>query len=495
MGIEITEDTFSDKAASDFRLKLEDNLQALEQLLNNSNFGKANDNSYMLGAELEMYIIDKNGLPLCINEKILNDAKDPQLTLELNQYNLEYNLSPFRQKDQPFKSSEQQILKQLDRLNHLAKKYDGRIIPIGILPTLKPENFGQHVMTNRKRYHALVQQLIKKRGSDFQIDINGEQPIKLAMQDVTLEGANTSFQIHYRVAPDEFANTFNAIQLVTPLLLAIAGNSASLFGHELWHETRIPLFKQSIDTRVKDRYQWHPPARVNFGNGWLRQSALELFKEAAHLYPPLLPICSDEDSLEKIKHKLIPELPELKLHQSSVWLWNRPVFDDADGGHLRIEMRALPSGPTAIDMLANAALYIGLAEAFKNNMGNLLPSMPFHLAEYNFYRAAQFGLDAKILWPEKMQTSPKERPIVDVLLSVLTKAKEGLASIGTSDEEIERYIGNIEQRIKTKQTGSSWQSKTVKHYQKTNNAKDSYSMMLEDYIKLSLSNTPISQWQ
>ncbi|MCB2069375.1 MAG: hypothetical protein KDF67_06925, partial [Ottowia sp.] len=174
----------------------------------------------------------------------------------------------------------------------MAATHGGRIVPIGILPTLRQTDFGPHCITDRRRYHALVQQLIKRRGDRFRIDINGQDPLKLDMADITLEGANTSFQVHYRVEPGAYADTFNAFQLMTPLALAIGANSPTLFGHRLWHETRIPLFKQSIDTRHVDRFSWNEPARVNFGQGWVRRGAQELFREVARIYPPLLPICA-----------------------------------------------------------------------------------------------------------------------------------------------------------------------------------------------------------
>jgi gamma-glutamylcysteine synthetase len=194
--------------------------------------------------------------------------------------------------DSHFQNTETEIRAKLAGLKAVAARHGGRIVSIGILPTLTPADFGSHCITDRKRYHALVGQLIQRRGTRFHIDINGQDPLKLQMEDITLEGANTSFQVHYRVAPDKFADTFNALQLMTPLAVAIGANSPTLFGHSLWHETRIPLFKQSIDTRHIDRYRWKEPARVNFGHGWARRGARELFRETVRLYPPLLPVCA-----------------------------------------------------------------------------------------------------------------------------------------------------------------------------------------------------------
>lgn len=270
MGIEIDKTTFVAEDRRRFQTALEANLDALEGLLARPEFGRG---CRSLGSELEMYIVDQQGFPLRLNEEILAATGDDQLTLELNQYNLEYNLSPVAIEAGAFIATEREILDKLAQVRAVAASFDGRIVPIGILPTLRESDFGAHCITNRKRYHALVSQLLQRRGGQFRIDIDGQNRLQLDMSDITLEGANTSFQVHYRVAPQDYADTFNAIQLMTPLALAVGANSPMLFGHQLWHETRIPLFKQAIDTRQLDRYGWNEPARVNFGQGWVRRGA------------------------------------------------------------------------------------------------------------------------------------------------------------------------------------------------------------------------------
>ena len=79
-----------------------------------------------------------------------------------------------------------------------------------------------------------------------------------------------------------------------------------------------------------------------------------------------------------------PALEELRLHQGTVWRWNRAVYDPASGGHLRIEMRALPAGPTVIDMLANAAFLIGLSLWLARQDERWTYVLSFERAEHNF---------------------------------------------------------------------------------------------------------------
>jgi len=489
MGTDIDKVEFSQADYETFAFRLEQNLSDLHRALAIPGFG-VGPNS--MGAELEMYIVDAAGKPLYANQEILAQTNDPQLTLELNRYNLEYNLTPYDMRDGPFCSTEREILEKLKALRAVSATHGGRVVPIGILPTLTQFDFGSHCITDRKRYHALISQLIKRRGSEFRIDINGDDPLKLEMADITLEGANTSFQIHYRVNPDVYADSYNAMQLMTPLALAIGANSPTLFGHSLWHETRIPLFKQSIDTRHIDRYSWKEPARVNFGHGWVRRGAEELFSETVRIYEPLLPVCDEVEPGPAGDGA--PSLAELRMHQSTVWLWNRPVYDDADGGHLRIEMRALPAGPTAVDMVANAAFLIGLAEGIRPRINELLPALPFHMAEYNFYRAAQAGLGAKLVWPQLDQSGCVEQDVSTIIENMLPCARQGLESLGIPAEESGRYLGVIENRLARRQTGAIWQLRRLEQLKENMSPGDARHQMLDDFIANSESNVPVAEW-
>lgn len=485
MGIEIDRSSFTPEAFAAFEQRLEDNLVDLERLLATPGFGEG---APSLGAELEIYLVDGEGSPLHVNQAVHAAAADPRLTLELNRYNLEYNLTPARLADGAFTATEREMVACMAALRPLAAAHGGEVVAIGILPTLRESDFGPASITDRQRYHALVEQLIQRRGSAFSIDINGRNPLKLDMADITLEGANTSFQVHYRVAPGAYADTYNAIQLATPLALALAANSPTLFGHSLWRETRVPLFKQSIDCRQPDRYQWSEPARVNFGRGWVRRDALELFAEQVRLYPPLLPCCATGDS------GAVPALEELRLHLSTVWLWNRPIYDPADGGHLRIEMRALPAGPTPVDMVANAAFLVGLAEGLRPRINRLLPALPFSIAEWNFYRAAQHGLDARIVWPRETQHGLTERPLHALAEASLPLAAEGLAAIGTPQREIDYYLGVIGERLAARRTGASWQLDTLHALAGGVPTPEAFHEMLRRFMTHAAGNRPVAEW-
>ncbi len=491
MGQEISDTHFTDADSVKFNEKLHGNLAALKKLLARPGFGEG-DLSF--GAELELYIVDAKGAPLHKNLEIIEQMKDPLLTLELNRYNLEYNFSPVLLKDGCFAATQKEALTAFDKINNIASQWQGRVVPIGILPTLQQSDTGYHAMTPLHRFEALTNELTQLRGGPFTIAIEGEDTLQLAMDDVTLEGANTSFQIHLRVPPREFADFYNALQLVTPLVVAMAANSPTLFGHRLWQETRIPLFKQSIDCRPKD--SMHPiPARVNFGTNWVRESAYELFAEAALLYRPLLPVVSDEDAESVLAAGGTPSLKELRMHLGSIWLWNRPVFDPVNGGHLRVELRALPAGPSVVDMLANAALAIGLAKALQSSIRELLPAIPFTYCTANFYRAAQKGLDAELFWPSKNQSQPEYFPVPEILKKLLPRLPESLASMGFISSDVANLLEVVAHRLDSRQTGAQWQLKKLKALSKDMHKRDALISMLHEYQANSDANIPVAQWR
>ena len=491
MGLEIDKTDFTENDFRQFGERLQDNLEALQIVLDRPGFGEG-DLSF--GAELELYIVDKDCRPLHINQEIIAKLGDPQLTLELNRYNLEYNFSPVLLKDNCFATTQAEALAAFDKINGAAANWGGQVVPVGILPTLEQSDTGYHAMTKLSRFEALTKELTEIRGGPFTIAIEGEEKLQLAMDDVTLEGANTSFQVHLRVPPAEFADFYNAMQLVTPLVLAMAANSPTLFGHRLWQETRIPLFKQSIDCRPKDSL--HPiPARVNFGNNWIRESAYELFAESALLYRPILPDCSDEDSVAIAKSGGMPSLHELRLHQGSIWLWNRPVYDPHGDGHLRIELRAFPAGPSVKDMLANAALAIGLAKLMQPTIRELLPAIPFTYAIANFYRAAQSGLSADMFWPSLKQSQPEYKSVPEILHKLLPNISENLESMGFMNGDFQPLIEVIEERLATGQTGAQWQLNKLAELRKDMHKREALVEMFKQYQLNSAANIPVAQWK
>lgn len=491
MGKEIEKTHFEPQDFEQYHQCLTENLQAFRELLLQPGFGKG---APSFGAELELYIVNAQGAPEPINSDIHRQMNDKQLTLELNRFNLEYNFLPVAQQSAPFSKMKQDMTDALNRLSVVASKNQVRILPIGILPTLQISDLGVNAITDTPRYQTLAKALRDKRGCDFHIDINGVESLNIHCPDVSLEGANTSFQFHYRVNPENFADAYNAAQLTSPLALALSANSPFFLGRKLWQETRIVLFKQAIDCRLEDSLDKHLPARVLFGFGWVRKDIYEKFAESVCLFEPLLPICTDINPFVELRAGLPPSLNELRLHQGSIWHWNRPIYDPADNGHLRIELRSLPAGPTPKNMLASAALMSGLMHGLQTHLTTMLPGLPFRYAEQNFYRAAKYGLKACLFWPNLLSGKLEERPLSDILKELEPIAEEGLSQLGVSDNEIKQQMGIIKGGLETQINGAQWQINMFDKLIKTEDRKTSLSQLVEHYYRQYQTGKPVHEW-
>jgi gamma-glutamyl:cysteine ligase YbdK (ATP-grasp superfamily) len=492
MGLSIDRHQFKEEEFTRFGERLTQSLKALAHLVEQPGFGEG---PLTIGAELELSIINSHGQAYPINRALLHCSHDEHLQLELDRFNLEYNLSPVALAGHPFSHLRAQLANAIQSLEKCAHGLGGRIVPIGILPTLCAKELDAPMMSDLPRYRALSAGLRRLRGGPFSIHINGPEPLTVTCSDVTLEGANTSFQIHLRVNPQDFARVYNTAQLVTPVVLALSANSPIFLQHRLWEETRVALFKQSIDGRKMQEGDWHQPARVSFGHGWVRHGAYELFAEAVALHPPLLPIMSKEDPMECIRREQLPQLEELRLHQGTVWRWNRVIYDASADGHVRVEFRALPSGPTPIDMAANAAFLVGLTLGMRHQIDKILHQFPFEYAHRNFYRSAEYGMDAMLVWPNIAGHGLREISVYDLARELLPVAERGLEESGVEKGEIQTMLNVIRDRLEARINGARWQIHRMEQYENRGYERPTaLTAMLEDYLRAAQTGAPISQW-
>jgi len=348
------------------------------------------------------------------------------------------------------------------------------------------------MMTEAPRYRALSGGLRRLRQSQFRIQIDGADPIDLASHDVGLEGANTSFQIQLRVDPADFVRVYNAVQLATAPALAVSGNSPTFLGHRLWEETRIALYKQSIDDRPGSGPR-RQPSRTALGTGWLRGSALDLFAESVRLHRPVLPVLGRERPSIGTEPDA-PPLDELRLHQSTVWRWNRAIFDPAAGGHLRIEMRALPAGPTLTDMLATAAFLIGLSLSLAAQDEHWTYAVPFERADDGFYRAAQYGLAAQLTWPADGRDRTKTISGAQLVTELIPAARQGLLNAGVASAEADRLLEVVSKRAATGQTGAAWQRATLAVLERDHGRREALPEMFKRYLCHADTGQPVHTW-
>jgi gamma-glutamyl:cysteine ligase YbdK (ATP-grasp superfamily) len=490
MGLEIDRVEFQDGDYAAFGEKLRRDLEALAMLLERPGFGVGAET---IGAEVEFSLVDSEGRPRPINRAVMGTVRDPRLALELDCFNLEYNSTPRRLAGRSFSELGNELRAALDEIEAAAIDHDGRVALIGILPTLRKEDLQSSAMTESKRFQALSRGLKRLRAAAFEIEIEGEEHLAVECDDVTMEGANTSLQLHLRVAPEDFAPTFNAAQLAAAPVLAVSTNSPIFLSRLLWDETRVALFGRAVDYRMEGT-GWRP-ARVSFGHGWLRRGALECFEESVALHSPLLPVVSGENPLAVVESGGVPDLGELKLHHGTVWSWNRAVYDAADGGHLRIELRALPTGPTVADMTANAAFLIGLTLGLRDDVERLIPAIPFRLVHDNFYRAARDGLGAILLWPGSESPSPNAYRAADLVGKLLPVARRGLERANVGADEIDLQLGIIESRLQCGRTGSRWLRDGLAKLERRTSRRKALSRLMQLYMNQMKEGLPVAEWE
>jgi gamma-glutamyl:cysteine ligase YbdK (ATP-grasp superfamily) len=491
VGIEIDRDSFSDEEFRRFSDRLRESLAALDEVLGRPGFGLG---PATIGAELELCLVDEAGLAWPHNRAVLETVAHPRLTVETDRFNLECNTRPVALAGRPFSALRHDLEEVLAAVTVGAKRHGGSIAAIGILPTLRPDDLAPEALSHSARYRALSNGLRRLRRAAFEIEIDGPEPLRATCDDVTFEGANTSWQLHLKVAPADFARTYNAAQIATAAVLAVAGNSPTFLGHRLWDETRVALYRQSVDDRIDAAIDDWRPGRVSFGHGWARRGAAELFAESVAIHEPLLALLGDEEPGAVAAAGGVPALDELRLHHGTVWRWNRAVYDAAGGGHLRIELRALPAGPTLTDMLANAAFAIGLTRALAADADRLVTRLTFGQARRNFYAAARDGVDAELLWPCDRAPSPRGRAATELVKELLPLARAGLLEAGVGATEAEPLLEVIAARAATRQTGARWQTKTLDALSPRMDRAAALAAMFARYRELASLGEPVHRW-
>ena len=489
MGTEIGKSEFSAEDHAAFRERLDACMTLMRETLARPGFGKGEPT---LGAELELYLVDEAGCPAPRNTEALAALGDPRFTPELNRFNLEYNAPHTAVAGEPFSVLEGHLQRAFARLARLEEALGAHAIPVGILPSLKRGDLHLSAISDLRRYHALNQALRALRGEDFHFHIDGLDPLVFESPDVSPEGAATSWQWHLRVDPAEFQDVYNAAQLTLPLVVALAGNSPLFSGHRLWHETRIAIFKQAVDVRpiAEVERPSHARARVAFGEDWLDGGFAQLFADKIEHHAPLLPECHRHPPEEDIEIGGAPRLHELRLHGSTVWLWNRPVYDPIGGGHVRLEQRALPAGPTVRDMLANTAFSLGLIASHRQSRD--WERLPFALARDNFYRAGQHGIEAVLAWPSEGE--PERVPARELASRLLPRAREGPLASGVAEREADRHLAPIAGRMTTGQTGAVWQLDSLEALERDRSRADALPALVRRYAALSQSGRPAHEW-
>lgn len=431
-----------------------------------------------IGLELEIWLVDEAGRPAPCNTAVLAQAQEPLLTLELAQYNLELNTTPQPLAGQPFTALRQELEQVWQRVAAAAARQQARLAMIGILPSARQEDLSLARMSPLNRYQALNEQVLLLRNQrPLQLDIQGVERLTLSHADVMLESAATSLQLHLQVSPQNAARLFNAAVMASAATVAAAANSPFLFGRRLWEETRIPLFEQAVAVTPPHGGHPGPFGRVSFGSGYGRDALYGFFVENRQHFPVLLPVLLDEPP-ERLAH--------LRLHNGTIWRWNRPLVGfNADGRpHLRIEHRVMAAGPTIADMMANAIFYFGLVHGLAESQEGADSRLPFPVAERNFYAAARYGLAAEVSW----FGATRRRLDLLILHELLPLAARGLERAGVDAGEAAAGLAVIERRAATGRTGAAWQQAYVQRYG------PDFAGLLARYLEHQEAGAPVHEW-
>jgi CBS domain-containing protein len=424
-------------------------VRALEQMLAQGMF---EEDTRRVGAEQEMFLVNRDLFPAPVAMEVLSRIDDNRIGTELARFNLEANLSPREFKGKCLSEMETELEELVGRVRIAAAHHKADVLLTGILPTLNRDHLTIDAIAPNPRYSELNEAMVKMRGGDFSINIKGLDELQITHDNVLVEACNTSFQVHFQAGASEFANLYNLSQAVTAPVLAAAVNSPVFFGQRLWKETRVAVFQHSVDSRSEVHRQRGQQPRVDLGDDWVEKSPLEIIQKDIARFRPLLVKGLEENSLETLAKGGIPRLGALRLHAGTVYRWNRMCYGITDGKpHLRIENRALPSGPTVVDEIANAAFYFGLMSGLSREIEDIRRVMTFDDVRTNFYAVSRHGLKAQISWAGHTHTA--ESLILKELLPV---AYEGLKISGIDAGDIEKYLGIIEQRVHYHRTGARW---------------------------------------
>lgn len=470
MGQEISDSRFDEAAFAEFRHRLGEETRLLGEWLAG---GGLRSTGRRFGFEVEGWLIDGHFNPAPRNQEFLAALDDPYVVSELARFNFEINSDPSDLVPGALDGMHAALLDRWRRCQGAAHDLALRPLLIGILPTVRSRDLSLDNMSPLQRYRAINDQIFRlRRGTPILLDIDGEERLEHRHEDVMLEAATTSLQIHVQVDAAEAARAFNVCKMLSAISVGMGANSPFLFGRRLWHETRIPLFEQAVSVGASDYSK-----RVTFGVRYAHDSIMECFEANRDRYPVILPDLIDAP---------VEQLAHLRLHNGTVWRWNRPLvgFDEEGRAHIRIEHRVIAAGPTPRDVIANTAAFLGLFEMLMRSGEPLEALLPFAQAKENFYAAARYGLAAQIRW---LDGAP--RRLSDLLTdTLLDGAQRGLQEAGLSSGESTRWLDVVRQRVARRATGADWQDAWVVRHGRD------FEALVDAYSQMQSGDMPVHEW-
>ena len=489
MGSQSVQAISSLKERKKFIYHLLNDIKALEKMIADRLF---EEGIQRVGAEQELCIINSHYRPSLNALKILEIINDSHFTTELALFNLEINLDPEELAGRCFSNIEQQLSTLLAKVHKAAEAVgNDKVLLAGILPTLKKKDLIFKNMTPFDRYKTLNDVLKNMRGGNFKLRIRGVDELIVNHESILFEACNTSFQVHLQIGLDEIIDAYNWSQAIAGPVLSVMTNSPLLLGRELWSETRIALFQQSIDMRNTSYLLREQKPRVSFGNGWVKESILELFTDDIARYTPLVTAKFNEDSLQSLQQGVLPKLEALNLHNGTLYKWNRVCYGVHNNiAHLRIENRYIPSGPSVKDEIANALFWVGVMQGMPEKYKEIWKIFPFNDARGNFINAARTGINTYFNWFGKGISAKK---LVKKIL--IPMAREGLQKTAVHTADIDYYLGIIEKRIQKNINGSKWIVRSKRKLRKKVSNDEACVLLTYNMYKNQQQDIPVCDWK
>lgn len=464
-------------------------IEALKNMLDHDEF---ETKPQRLGVEQELFLVDKAYRPSPSAVKFLEGVDDERFTTELANFNIEINIDPQEFKNNCFSRLQEELEKALQKARQRAEEIDAQIVITGILPTVRITDLGLKNLTPQSRPKAMIEGMDMLRDTEYPIRINGIDELVTSNFSNMFEGCNTSFQVHYQADPDKIMEQYNFAQLIAAPVLAVCTNSPLLFGKRLWHETRIAMFQQAVETRDTSRHVVEEDIRVPFGTEWLDGDLPDFFRKDVSNYAIFLKNIQPSKSLEELENGKAPQLSALDVFNSSIFRWNRICYGITDDKpHLRIENRLLPAGPTVVDEIANAAFWLGLMNGMPESYEGLPDKMKFDNVRINLLKAARYGINIQLSWLDGQKYNAGDL----ILEELLPIARNGLKQSGVDAEDIDKYLGIIEERARSLKTGSQWILDEFTKRQNGEPANVSAAFLTAQMVKRQFEETPVHNWE
>ena len=490
MGDAVSRDSYTPKQRTQYRNYLLDELEVFDKHLQEAEFVDHGT----IGLELELNLVDENAAPAGCNDAVLAELSN-EYQAEVGRYNVEVNHPPLSMEGDGLTRLHNGLNERLHNVQEAAATTGARMAMIGTLPTVTTEYLkSPEWMTKENRYAALTNSVMQARGELVDIDIAREERYRESFEDIATESTCTSMQLHLQVAPDRFADAWNASQVIAGVQVALGANSPLFLGHRVWHESRIPVFQQSMDTRTEELVNQGVRPRVWFGERWIT-SVFDVFEENVRYFSPLIPEGRAEAG-KPIMDGNSPGLHHLNLQNGTIWRWNRPIYDPStELSHIRVENRILPAGPTTIDIIADAAFYYGMVKFLGEQTRPVWSRLTFNDATNNFFVGAREGLGAWVVWPRLGRIDVSNL----VLNHLLDQARLGLEMLEVDEDLIDKYLGVIEGRAWRRQNGASWQldalaSTGADTKPGSPERQDALARVLEAYLENQKTSAPVHTW-